>query len=102
MKVETLVKQGWYFQYPSTNKLKRNEFFTCSLRKKLKHFANKRQVKHVSSSFEPLFSFFFYYLVNIIQSEDITLDKITQQELSLKIIALSDTFNQIATDTHSS
>ena len=52
-KVETLDKQGWYNEYPSTINLKCNELFTRGLPKKLKDFANKRQVKHISSLLEP-------------------------------------------------
>ena len=47
LKVETLVKQGWYNEYPSTINLKCNGIFTRGLPKKLKDFANKRQVKHI-------------------------------------------------------
>ena len=71
LKVETLVKQGWYNEDPSTNNLKCNEMFTRGLPKKLKDFANKRQVKHISSSLEP--SILFHSLVNMVDSEDITL-----------------------------
>ena len=73
LKVETLVKQGWYNEYPSTINLKCNEIFTRGLPKKLKDFANKRQVKHISSSLEP--SIPFHSLVNMVDSEDITLEK---------------------------
>ena len=92
LKVETLVKQGWYNEYPSTINLKSNEIFTRGLPKKLKDFANKRQVKHVSSSLEP--SIPFHSLVNMVDSEDITLEKIKTQELSLEINNLSNTFQQ--------
>ena len=92
LKVETLVKQGWYNEYPSTINLKCNEIFTRGLPKKLKDFANKRQVKHVSSSLEP--SIPFHSLVNMVDSEDITLEKIKTQELSLEINNLSTTFQQ--------
>ena len=92
LKVETLVKQGWYNEFPSTINLKCNEIFTRGLPKKLKDFANKRQVKHVSSSLEP--SIPFHSLVNMVDSEDITLEKIKTQELSLEINNLSTTFQQ--------
>ena len=83
LKVETLVKQGWYNEYPSTINLKCDEIFTRGLPKNLKDFANKRQVKHISSSLEP--SIPFHSLVNMVDSEDITLEKIKTQELSLEI-----------------
>ena len=95
LKVETLVKQGWYNEYPSTINLKCNEIFTRGLPKKLKDFANKRQVKHISSSLEP--SIPFHSLVNMVDSEDITLEKIKTQELSLEINNLSNTFQQNTT-----
>ena len=95
LKVETLVKQGWYNEYPSTINLKCNEIFTRGLPKKLKDFANKRQVKHISSSLEP--SILFHSLVNMVDSEDITLEKIKTQELSLEINNLSNTFQQNTT-----
>ena len=95
LKVETLVKQGWYNEYPSTINLKCNEIFTRGLPKKLKDFANKRQVKHISSSLEP--SIPFHSLVNLVDSEDITLEKIKTQELSLEINNLSNTFQQNTT-----
>ena len=99
LKVETLVKQGWYNEYPSTINLKGNEIFTRGLPKKLKDFANKRQVKHISSSLEP--SIPFHSLVNMVDSEDITLEKIKTQELSLEINTLSNTFQQSTTSQDS-
>ena len=81
--------------HPSTINLKCNEIFTRGLPKKLKDFANKRQVKHISSSLEP--SIPFHSLVNMVDSEDITLEKIKTQELSLEINNLSNTFQQNTT-----
>ena len=52
--------------------------------KKLKAFANKRQVKHISSSFEPSIS--FHYLVNMVESEDITLAKLKRKNFPMKPI----------------
>ena len=92
LKVETLVKQGWYNEYPSMINLKCNEIFTRGLPRKLKDFANKRQVKHISSSLEP--SIPFHALVNMVDSEDITLEKFKTQELSLEINNLSNSFQQ--------
>ena len=93
MKAETLVKQGWYNEYPSTINLKCNTIFTRGLPKKVKDFAKKRQVKHISSSMEPSISF-HSPLVNMVDSEDITLEKIKTRELSLEINTLSNTFQQ--------
>ena len=95
LKVEFLFKQGWYKEYPSTINLKCKEIFTRGLPKKLKDFANKHQVKHISSSLEP--SILFHSLVSMVDSEDITLEKIKTQELSLKISTLSNTFQQSTT-----
>ena len=95
LKVETLVKQGWYNEYPSTINLECNETFTRGLPKKLKDFANKRQVKHISSSLEP--SIPFHSFVNMVDSEDIRLEKIKTQELSLEINSLSNAFQQNTT-----
>ena len=88
LKVEILVKQGWYNEYPSTINLKCNETFTRGLPKQLKDFANKRQVKHISSSLEP--SIPFHTLVNMVDTEVITLKNIKTQELSLEINSLSE------------
>ena len=46
LKYETLVKQGWYNEYPSSINLKCKEVFNRGLPKKLKDFSNKRQVEH--------------------------------------------------------
>ena len=61
----------------------------------LKNFAKKRHVNHNSSSHER--SILFHTLVNMVDSEDITLEKIKTQELSLEIINLSNTFQQNTT-----
>ena len=88
-KFGSLVKQGWY-----------NEFFTRGLHKKVIDFAKKRQIKHISSSFEPFIP--FHSLVNMVDSEDNKLEKIKTQEHSLEINTLFDTFNQNATVTDTS
>ena len=81
LKVETLVKQGWLNEYPSTINLKCNKSFTRGLPKSLNDFANEHQVTHISSSLE--LSKPFHTLVNMIDSEDITIEKIKTQEHSL-------------------
>ena len=70
---KTFVQQGWYNEYPSTINLKCNDIFTRGLPKKVKDFANKRQGKLNSSSLE--LSIPFHSLVNLVNSEDITLKK---------------------------
>ena len=97
LKVETLVKQGWYDEHTPTINIEFNGIFTRGLPKKLKKFANKRQGKHISSSLEP--SIPFHSLVNKVDFEDITLEKIKTQELSLEINTLSNTFNQNTSST---
>ena len=94
LKVETLVKQGWYNEFPSTINLKCNEVITCRLPKKLKDFANKPQVKHISSFMEP--SIPFLSLLIVVDFEDITLEKIKTRKLSPKINTLSNTLEQNA------
>ena len=91
-KVETLVKQSWYNEYPSTINHKCNAIFSRGLPGKLEDFANKRQFKHVSSFLEP--SIPFHSLVNMVDSEDITLEKIKTQELFLEMNNLLNTFQQ--------
>ena len=92
LKVEILVKQGWYNEYPSTINLKCNEIFTRGLPKNLKSFANKRQVKHISSSLEPYIP--SHSLVNMVDSEDIGLEKLKTHEFALNNNTLFDTFQQ--------
>ena len=71
------------------------KIFIRGLPQKLKDFANKRQVKHNSSSLEP--SMPFHTLVNMVDSEDITLEKIKTQELSIEINSLSDNLKNTVT-----
>ena len=52
-RVQHLVKKGWCNENAATINLKNNEIFTKGLPKKLKDFAHKRQVKHVSTLLEP-------------------------------------------------
>ena len=93
LKVENFDKQGWYNEYPSTINLKFNGIFTHGLPKKLKDFTNKRQVKHISSSLEP--SIPFHSLVNMVDSEDITLEKIKLKNFLLKLIIFRTPSNKI-------
>ena len=94
LKVETLVKQEWYNENPSTKNLECNEVFTRGLPKNLKNFANKRQVKHISSSLEP--SIPFHTLVNMVDSEDITLEKIKLKNSLLKFTSSQKTFKRLS------
>ena len=68
------------------------KFLFVVFRKNLKDFTNKRQVYLISSSLEV--SIAFHSLVNMVESEDITLEKIKTKELSLDINTVSDSFNQ--------
>ena len=70
-------------------------FFTRGHPKKLQTFANKRQVGHISSSLES--SIPIHSLVNMVDSENITLEKFKTQELSPEINTLPDNFNREAT-----
>ena len=67
--------------------LKNNEIFTEGLPKKLKDFAHKRQVKHVSTLLEP--SIPFHTLVRHVDSEDIANEKIRTNDLALEINKIS-------------
>ena len=65
-----------------------------SLQKKLKDFAHKRQVKHVSTLLEP--SIPFHTLVRHVDSEDIANEKISTNDLALEInkVSLEDDTNK--------
>ena len=82
-----MVKKGWCNESPSTINLKNNEIFTKGLPKKLKDFAHKRQVKHVSILLEP--SIPFHTLVRHVDSEDIANEKIRTNDLALEINKVS-------------
>ena len=67
LRVQQLVKKLSCNKNAATINLKINEIFTKSLPKKLKDFAHKRQVKHVSTFLEP--SIPFHTLVRHVDSE---------------------------------
>ena len=69
LRVQQLVEKGRCNENAATINLKNNEIFTKRLPKKLKDFAHKRQVKHVSTLLEP--SIPFHTLVRHVDSEDI-------------------------------
>ena len=87
LRVQQLVKKGWYNENAATINLKNNEIFTKGLLKKLKDFAHKRQVKHVSTLLEP--SIPFHTLVRHVESEDIANEKIRTNDLALEINKVS-------------
>ena len=93
LRVQQLVKKGWCNENAATINLKNNEIFTKGLPKKLKDFADKRQVKHVSTLLEP--SIPFYTLVRHVDSEDIANEKIRTNDLALEInkVSLEDETN---------
>ena len=80
----------------STINLKCNELSTRGHQKN-NNIANKRQVKRFSSSFEH--SVLFHSLGNMVDSEDITIEKVKTQVIFLAINTLSDTSYQNATVT---
>ena len=88
LRVQQLVKKGWCNESPATINLKCNEIFTKGLPKKLKDFANRRQVKHTSTLLEP--SIPFHTLIKHVDSEDIANERIRTNDLSLEINILSD------------
>ena len=66
LNVQQLVEKGWCNDNESSIDLKCNEIFTKGLRKNLKDFANKRQVKHTSTVLEP--SIPFHTLVKLVDA----------------------------------
>ena len=94
LRVQQLVKKGWCNENAATINLKSNEIFTKGLPKKLKDFAHKRQVKHVSTLLEP--SIPFHTLVRHVDSEDIANEKIRTNDLALEInkVSLEDDTNK--------
>ena len=87
LRVQQLVKKGRCNESASTINLENNKFFTKGLPKKLKDFADKRQVKHVSTLLEP--SIPFYTLVRHVDSKDIANGKIRTNDLALEINKVS-------------
>ena len=94
LRVQQLVKKGWCNENAATINLKNNEIFTKGLSKKLKDFAHKRQVKHVSTLLEP--SIPFHTLVRHVDSEDIANEKNRTNDLALEInkVLLEDDTNK--------
>ena len=94
LRVQQLVEKGWCNENAATINLKNNEIFTKGLPKKLKDFAHKRQVKHVSTLLEP--SIPFHTLVRHVDSEDIANEKIRTNDLALEInkVSLEDDTNK--------
>ena len=80
LRVQQLGKKGWCNENAATINLKNNEIFTKEIPKKVKDFAHKRQVKHVSTLFEP--SIPFHTLVRHVDSEDIAKEKIKTNDLA--------------------
>ena len=87
LRVQQLVKKGWCNENASTINLKNNEIFTKGLPKKLKDFAHRRHVKHVSTLLEP--SIPFHTLVRHVDSEDTANEKIRTRDLALEINKVS-------------
>ena len=94
LKVQQLVEKGWRNENASTINLKCNELFTKGLPKNLKDFANKRQVKHTSTVFEP--SIPFHTLVKLVDAKDIANDEIRTHDLAPEINNIT---NQLHTET---
>ena len=94
LSVQQLVKKGWCNENAATINLKNNEIFTKGLPGKLKDFAHKRHVKHVSTLLEP--SIPFHTLVRHVDSEDIANEKIRTIDLALEInkVSLEDDTNK--------
>ena len=87
LRKQQIVNKGWCNESAATINLKNNETFTKGLPKKLKDFAHKRQVKHVSRLLAP--SIPFHTLVRHVDSEDIANEKIRTNDLALEINKVS-------------
>ena len=82
LRVQQLVKKGWCNENAATKNLKNNKIFTRGLPKKLKDFAHKGHVKHITTLPEP--SIPFHTLVRHVDSEDIAHAKIRTNDLALE------------------
>ena len=92
LRVQQLVKKGCCKERASIINLKYNGIFTKGLPKKVKDFAHRGQVKHVSTLLEP--SIPFHTLVRHVDTEDIAYEKKTN-DLTLEInkVAIEDDNN---------
>ena len=91
LRVQQLVKKGWCNESASTIILKHNEIFSKGLPKKLKDFAHRRQVKHVSTLLEP--SIPFHTLVRHVDSEDNEKIRTNDQALEINKVSIEDDTN---------
>ena len=91
LNVQQLVEKGWCNENASTINLKCNEIFTRGPPKKLKDFANKRQVKHTSTVLEN--SIPFHTLVKLVDAEHIANDKIRTYDLAHEINNITEQLN---------
>ena len=91
LNVQQLVEKGWCNENASTINLKCNEIFTRGPPKKLKDFANKRQVKHTSTILEN--SIPFHTLVKLVDAEHIANDKIRTYDLAHEINNITEQLN---------
>ena len=101
LRVQQVVKKGWCNENAASINIKIKDFFTKGLPKKLKDFAHKRQVKHVSTKLEP--SIPFHTLVLHVDSEDIANEKLGTIDLALEINKVSiedDTNNKESEHDH--
>ena len=88
LRLQQLVEKSWCNESPATTNLKCNEIFTKREPKKLKDFANRRQIKHTSTLLEP--SIPFNTSIKLVDSEDIVNERIRTNYLSLEINTLVD------------
>ena len=83
LEVQQLVEKGWCNEHASTLNLKCNEISTKRFPKNLKHFGNKRQMKHTSTVLEP--SIPLHTMVKLVDAEDIASEKIRTHDLALEV-----------------
>ena len=81
--VRQLAEKGSCKESAATINLKGSEIFTRGLRKKLKTWALKRQIKHRSTVTEPSIS--FHTPVKFAEAENIWTEKIRTLDLTLEI-----------------
>ena len=101
LREQQLGKKEWCNESASTINLKNNEIFTKGLHKKLKDFAHRRQVEHVSTLLEP--SIPFQTLVRHVDSEVIANEKRRTKHLALEVNEVSiedDTNNKESEHDH--
>ena len=93
LKAQQLVEKCWYNEAATKINLKWNEIFTLEEPEKLKNFAQKRKIKQISSVMEP--SVPFHNLVELVDAEDIRIEKLVLLIYHCKLIMFYQDWNFI-------